>query len=183
MSSNERKFRTSFGNLYKDHKDGFVAEGKPFELESIEALDGMIENAYETVKKNKFDDKIIALNKIIKTKFGFEDDISAEIAKVALGVTKMKKNAILSQENIPSKWFKEKIDNLKLKILPSVNLNNETTNEAQLALCDFTLLMAYLMKNYREVIHCDDSISKQCENIAYYGGLKTLIMNLEEPKH
>ena len=99
----------------------------------------------------------ISLNGINETVL-IEKDFNLLLAKVALDVTRSKKEIILNpqpseknKENKVSAWFKDTISHLKEQILgKDIKLYN--TPAEILALQDVTLLFAYISNNHKEIL-------------------------------
>jgi len=166
-----------------------IAKGIPIVGSVLGLLDSIIDDVYDAVKKNRSENKVNSINKIIESKFGLEDDISINIAKMALSMTEARKEVILhpsyEKKSILDKttnWFESKLGAIKGKILPSVELHDKENKSTELALKDVTLLIAYLCKNYEAIIATKDSFNEQITMIVYRGSLEELLTNIDLSK-
>ena len=159
-----------------------IAKGVPFVGGVIGAVDSVINDIYSAVQQNNIDNKVNAITQVIQLKLGMEDDISINVAKMALNMTISKEEMIVNPQKMsPGKtqscfdWLKHKLEDIKQKVLPTVYLYNKDSYGVELALQDVTLLMVFLAKNYQEIIKNKETLDIQCTNIIKYGGLKSLL--------
>ena len=146
-------------------------------------LDNIISDIYGAVKQNKFDNKVNAINKVIIAKLGMEEDISLNVAKVALAITKAKEQEILHPAPTPKakgiaagiNWIQDKLSAVHEKVLPTVKLHDTSNAGIQLALEDVTLLIAYLCTNHEAVVNEDKPLDQQITSIIQNKGLENLL--------
>ena len=148
-----------------------------FSSRQIGFFDKIVGFVSEAVKQNRVDNRIIVRSKIIREKFKFnkKEEIIIALGRIALNFTRFnEENILLMKKQKQSEWFDDEIEGLSKEILAKFIEDNENLQNGSMALIDFVLVIAYLMKNYREVLGLEESIVKQCENIAKNGGLTGL---------
>ena len=166
-----------------------ISQGVPFLGGLVSMFNSIIDKIVDCVKENAFENKVNAINKIIQCKIGTEDEISVNICKVALVITQAREKNILYPElsEAPSsqlskgiKWLENQINNIKEKVLPSIDLHDPNSWGATLALQDVSLVIAYLTKNSDAVVSRKDPIEKQLEAIIKFNGLTQVLAELNE---
>ncbi len=146
------------------------------------AIQSIVEGVYTVLADKKLENTTNAVNKVIQAKFGLSDEISINIAKVAIALTEIRKEAILHPEKnelskfeAGIKWIEDKIDSVKEKIMPSVNLHDKSNNTIKIALEDVTGLIAYIAVHSDNITINKDLIDKQCISIIQCGALNQLL--------
>ncbi|HJD59250.1 MAG TPA: hypothetical protein LFW20_01010 [Rickettsia endosymbiont of Omalisus fontisbellaquei] len=155
----------------------------PFIGGTLSVLDTLIDDIYNAYKTNQFENRVNSINSIIRSKCTIESDLEIIIGKVALAVTNKKEKTILSQQ-IPTNskiknstdWIQTKLDVIRDKILPSINLHDKDSQAVKLALQDVTLLIAYLCKNHEEILNSCESLDSQMKSIISCDSLNQLLI-------
>lgn len=140
-----------------------IAKSIPFAGTAIAALEGIVGICWEPYKEMQFESRVDAINLIIKEKISTEDDISAIVGKLAIQVTYAREKEIKHKEDdredrVKSmmNYIMDKIDDVKSTIIKSPDLNS--SEAAQLAIRDVSLLLAYCYKNYDDIVDMDDEL-------------------------
>jgi len=157
---------------------------------AISLLDKVIDSVYTNYKQHIIDNRINNINKVIEAKIGTVDDISLNVAMLAIAMVEAKRDAILHPAPTPPpgklqaalKWIHDKIEAIKDKVIPSVVLHDLDDHGVQLALQDSTLLIAYLSKNANQIIENKHSLLKELESIVLSGSLEQLLIEAA-PSH
>ena len=139
----------------------------------------------DRISNSKRKAQVEAINKIILSKFGSEDDLSFYVAKLSLALTnakelKQKYSTCSSPSNDHKKAYKrlsEMINKIKGNILLFIDLPNKGSFGVNQALQDVVLVMTYLCENTEAVIVRKDSLEKQIEAIVTFDVLEQMVEN------
>ncbi|MES2214756.1 MAG: tetratricopeptide repeat protein [Pseudomonadota bacterium] len=138
------------------------AKGIPFVGCVVSALDKVIDILYDAYKTQKMNNKIDAIKHVITGKFHMEDDISRNIANVALEMTKIKEAEIragdLNTSN--SGWL--------IKIIMSL-LSGEDESKShgvKLALKDAAIFISHLCESHIKIASAPEPFDELVRGIA-----------------
>ncbi len=170
-----------------------VAKGIPVVGVLMRIVEKVANTIMDKRKERKFNDKVNKINKIIQAKFTTEDDISINIAQLALAITEVRREVILQGKvsptsqgsNIVAKLsravknivekFKEKLRTVTNAILPTMEeLHDPSSFGTQLALKDVVLLTVYLLTNCETVLGKDEPLESLSEQFKVIVGTGTL---------
>jgi len=136
-------------------------KGVPFVGSVIGALDKIIDIVYAAYKQHQLTNKVTAVNSFVESKFVTEDDISRNIAKLALTMAKMKAADITASEGSTQDvngWITK-------VIMSATGADCPESYAARLALKDVALFMAYLYAEYVQITSSSEPFSDQIHMI------------------
>lgn len=164
-----------------------LAKGLPLIGGLVGMVDKVIDSIYGKIKQNRFENKVKAINKVIESKFGIEEDISINVAKLALKSLELRKEEIKHQSlqklqdgEVSTKqtsaitWLKNKMVEIKSKFFDTLQIHE--SKAAEIALEDVAMFLAYLYKNHEAITYKNTpSLDKQIESILTNGTFEPML--------
>lgn len=128
-----------------------ISKGIPIVGGVVACLDLIIIGTYSSIQTWKLQRKIQIINEIIKKKSPLEDELSLNIVKTAVAVTKIKIQEIsqTQEQNKRLKWIDSKLKSIKDNI---IGADIMTTPSAALAMQDVGAILSNMYQNYDRVI-------------------------------
>ena len=140
-----------------------IAKTIPFAGTAIAAIESIVGICWDYYKEESYQARVDAINLIIKEKISTEDDISAIVGKLAIQVTYSRELEICdNKQDRDSKlqasfnYIMDKIDSVKGQIIKSPDLNS--SEAAQLAIRDVSLILTYCYKNFDEIVDMEEEL-------------------------
>lgn len=131
-----------------------VSKGIPIVGSVVAFLDLVVIGTYSTIQSWKLQNKIQIVNEIIKKKSPLDDELSLNIVKTAVAVTKLKTQDIIQtqDQNKRLKWIEGKLKSIKENVIGEEIIS---TPSAALAMQDVGIILANMYKDYRRIINND----------------------------
>ncbi|WP_106873885.1 ankyrin repeat domain-containing protein [Candidatus Phycorickettsia trachydisci] len=137
-----------------------ASRGLPIVASVVGFLDLVVVGTYTTIQTLKLQNKIQIINDIIQKKSPLEDELSLNIVKAAVAITKLKGEEISLQASGSNKkleWIEKKLKGLKQNIIGEEIIS---TPAAALAMQHVGTIIANIYKDYNRIISNDEPLDE-----------------------